>query len=208
MHVIRDVSITDEIVHIPFHIQNRTVAITALAFCPKNAIMASGCASGHVDIYDANCPRGEFRRLKVLDGEFLPVLSIDFTTDGTMMQASDNGSLRTWSIDRWADVYKLHTLVAEARDADWATWTSILGWPVQGCRDKGGIALLAADRSPFGHVIVTGNECGVVKLQRYPAASTSSLGKRYALATDLDASRPATDSASKWRAGMVAIVLQ
>jgi hypothetical protein len=40
-----------------------------------------------------------------------------------MMQASDNGSLRTWSIDRWADVYKLHTLVAEARDADWATWT-------------------------------------------------------------------------------------
>lgn len=55
----------------------------------------------------------------------------------------------------------------------WASWTCVLGWPVQGiwppCAD--GTDINAVDRSPDGSVLATGDDFGRVRLFRYPVAA-------------------------------------
>lgn len=56
------------------------------------------------------------------------------------------------------------------RDEEWASWTCVLGWPVQGifppCSD--GTDINSVDRAKRGGVLVTGDDFGMVKLFTFP----------------------------------------
>jgi hypothetical protein len=60
---------------------------------------------------------------------------------------------------------------ADARNVDWATWTSVVGWPVQGILPKYsmGTDVLSCDRSHTRTIVATGDSYGKLKLFQYPA---------------------------------------
>ena len=59
----------------------------------------------------------------------------------------------------------------DRRDRAWATWTSNLGWPVQGVwkDDSDGTDVNACCRSWNGDVVATADDFMRVNLYRYPA---------------------------------------
>jgi echinoderm microtubule-associated protein-like 6 len=64
---------------------------------------------------------------------------------------------------------------SEYKNEKWASWTSTLGWPVQGIWPPGfdGSDINSCDRAIDHSVIVTGDDFGVVSLYEYPAASSN-----------------------------------
>jgi WD40 repeat protein len=67
------------------------------------------------------------------------------------------------------------------RDTDWASWTCVLGWPVQGIYPaySDGSDVNACDRSKDRSVLVTGDDFGKVRLFRYPVSDPSAESKHF-----------------------------
>ncbi|RHY56705.1 hypothetical protein DYB38_001737 [Aphanomyces astaci] len=77
------------------------------------------------------------------------VSHVDFSADGSFLQVG------------FASAFK---------DEQWATWTCILGWPVQGMwqPEADGSDINAVDRSHSGSLLATADDFGKVKVFRYP----------------------------------------
>jgi len=56
------------------------------------------------------------------------------------------------------------------RDEQWATWSSRIGWPVQGVYPAGvdGSHINGVDRSKSGHLVATGDDWRLVNILRNP----------------------------------------
>ena len=67
------------------------------------------------------------------------------------------------------------------RDAQWATWTCTLGWPVQGIwpAEADGTDVNAVDRSSDQSTLVTADDFGRVNLFRYPCVSPLDAHRSY-----------------------------
>ena len=74
---------------------------------------------------------------------------------------------RFWDV---ATGEQLPSGATDLRDADWATWTAPLGWPVQGIWPPfaDGTDINAVARSRSGALLATGDDSGMVKLFNYP----------------------------------------
>ena len=56
------------------------------------------------------------------------------------------------------------------RNTDWATWTSVLGFPVMGIWPEDGARPLSADRCPDGSLVAVSDDRHTVRLYRCPGA--------------------------------------
>ena len=57
-----------------------------------------------------------------------PVTHLDWSADSKLLQSDDAlGHHLFWDVESCKEML----VAAEIRDVEWATWTSIMGWPVQ-----------------------------------------------------------------------------
>lgn len=109
------------------------------------------------------------------------VTHLDFTADRQFLQTTCNGyellfwNIETGKMETASKVRNYNNDVAddageEALDQQWASWTSTLGWPVQGIWAKGddGSDINTVDRDVHCRLKAIGTDAGVVKLFRYP----------------------------------------
>lgn len=93
---------------------------------------------------------------------------LDLSHDGSFMQSTDSAYELLFSDLRTG---KQITSASELKDVKWDTWTSTLGWPVQGIwtdKSMDGSDINSVSRSNSGHLCVTSDDFGKVNLFRYP----------------------------------------
>jgi len=123
--------------------KDREEPIHEVKFSPNGAYLAAGSHDNHVDIYDVN---KQFGRTGVCKGHASFVRHLDWSSDSTILQSvSGDFDAMFWE----APGGKQIAFPADARNVDWGTWTSVVGWPVQGILPKYslGTDVLSCDRS-------------------------------------------------------------
>lgn len=100
-----------------------------MAFTADGSYLSVASQDGGVYLYDAQDnyrEHGLCQSGKVGGG----ILHMDFTEDGKYLQTTNEGrELSYWST---ATCKRLKVGTAQLKDAMWATFTSVLGWPVAG----------------------------------------------------------------------------
>ena len=107
--------------------------ITAIRFSPDMKRLAIGCHDKNIYLFRADSSishlKGVYVRQKVLKGHSSGVTHLDFNVNGKILMSNDAAReilfWRTSNGRQERDPFSL-------RDEDWATWTCVLGWPIQG----------------------------------------------------------------------------
>jgi hypothetical protein len=102
------------------------------------------------------------------------VTHVDFSSDSVFIQTND----RSYEILYFDAETGIQQVSATAmKDVDWASWTAVLGWPVQGIWPafSDGTDINAVDRSHNKRVIATADDFGRVKVFRNPCVEKGSL---------------------------------
>lgn len=146
-------------------LKDRSKEISELKFSPNSELLAVGAHDSEIFTYSVT--KG-FKIQAKLRGHHSTITHFDFSVDGNVLQ-SNCTSYEILYFD--TKTGKRNPSGASAnRNEKWATWTNILGWPVQGiwpeCSD--GSDINALDRHPQGNVIATGDDFSKVKLFKYP----------------------------------------
>lgn len=103
---------------------------------------------------------------------------IDFSVDDQWLHSScDNHEMLFWN----AYTGEQHKAIGSLRDIEWTTWTTPLGWHVQGLWPKleDPVHYDCADRSGDTSVIVTGDTYGRVSLRRFPCVESGAAAKHH-----------------------------
>jgi len=92
-----------------------------------------------------------------------PAMRIDFSNDGAYVQVAGGGHGGHELLYFGAGDGASFSLPSQLKNVKWATWTSRLGWPVQGAwpkakRDEASCELTCAHRSPSGDLLAAGYE--------------------------------------------------
>ena len=136
-----------------------------MKFSPDGRWLAVGSHDNFVDIYD--CTR-RYKRVGVCKGHSSYITHLDWSEDSRYLQSnSGDYELLFWEVPGCEQV----RFPTALKDTKWDTWTSTLGWPVQGIWPKhaDGTDVNAACRSADGEVVATADDFGLVKLFRYPS---------------------------------------
>jgi microtubule-associated protein-like 6 len=98
------------------------------------------------------------------------ITHIDFSADSKYLQ-SNCGAYELLFHDADTGAH-LPGGASKLKDAEWASWTCVLGWPVQGIWPAAadGTDINAVDRSPSKSLLATADDFGKVKLFNYPVA--------------------------------------
>ena len=133
--------------------------------------LAVGSHDRNIYLYDASMNE-DAKDVKValkhkLKGHNSYISHIDFSSDGKWLQSNCGAyELLFWDVKRG----RQQTSSGAMRDVQWATFTCVLGWPVQGiwpkCAD--GTDINAVDRSSSKDILITSDDFGKLKLFRYP----------------------------------------
>ena len=138
--------------------------IQSIKFSPSSSLVAVGSADNVIHLYDVN---SNFEFKGALKGHSSVVLKIDFSTDEKYLQTcSQSYELIFFDLTTMTQ----HTRSRELKDVQWATFTSILGWDVQGIwpKDSDGSDVNAVARSHSAKYLATAEDTGLVKLFNYP----------------------------------------
>lgn len=106
------------------------------------------------------------------------ITHFDFSQDGRFLQSNDGAyELLFGDIATGAHIPAASSL----KDVQWATWTCVLGWPVQGIWPAfaDGTDVNAVDRTVDQKLLATADDFGKVKLFRYPVSSKGQAYKEY-----------------------------
>lgn len=103
---------------------------------------------------------------------------LDLSADGRFMQSTCS-AYELLFCD--TSTGKQITSASELKDVRWDTWTSTLGWPVQGIWAPGmdGGDINAVARSHSGHLLTSSDDFGKVRLLRYPCLAENSAALSY-----------------------------
>ena len=157
--------------------KNCSEAISDLKFSPDGLYLAAGCKDGNIYLYIRNDDKKTFRRQAVCRGHMGAVTHLDFSANSLYIQSNGaDHALLFWDI-RGNQV----KLASSLRDITWATFTCVLGWPVQGVFQEGESfdEVNSCCAMPAVGDTITGNADHCVKLYRYPAIHTGSLHQSY-----------------------------
>lgn len=138
--------------------------IQAMAFSPDGSKLAVGSHDNRVYIYDV----GSYNRVATCSGHSSFITGLDWSTDSTCLHTVCGAyELLFWDASNGSQKTSGAT---ELRNEEWSTWSTILGWPVQGI--FGGIIdythVNSVDRSPDKSHLIVGNDYGFVEVFRYP----------------------------------------
>jgi microtubule-associated protein-like 6 len=138
--------------------------IRVVRFSPDSNYLAVGSEDSCIYIY--NC-RDRFTRRSTISCHKSPIQSVDFNKDGTFVQSVDLTKRLCFSE---VATGKHITSPATLRDEKWSTWSSSVGWPVQGmwmCQPAG-VEPVTTQRSWGGALLATGNTAGRLFVTHYP----------------------------------------
>ena len=145
--------------------KDREEPIHELKYSPDGRYLGVGSHDNFIDVYDVG---KNYARTGVCKGHASFIRHLDWSQDSTVMQ-SNSGDFETlfWEMPSGKQI----KFPADARNVDWATWTCVAGWPVQGIlpRSSMGKDVMSCDRSHTRTVVASGDERGCLKLFQYPA---------------------------------------
>lgn len=150
--------------------------ISEVKFSPDGKVLAVGAHDTKIYLYDAggdDCP------LKAMfEKHNASITHFDFSSDGKFLQ-SNCGAYELLFSD--ANTGSHIPAASALKDVDWATWTCVLGWPVQGIWPKraDGTDINAVDRSPDGSLLATADDFGLLRVMRWPCLDNSAAYKEY-----------------------------
>jgi microtubule-associated protein-like 6 len=145
--------------------KDREEPIHEVKYSPNGQFLAAGSHDNYIDVYDVS---KQYGRMGVCKGHASFVRHVDWSTDSTILQ-SNSGDFEQmfWEVPSGKHI----AFPADARNVDWATWTCVAGWPVQGImpRYSMGADVLSCDRSHTRTIVAAGDAYGCLKLFQYPA---------------------------------------
>jgi microtubule-associated protein-like 6 len=141
--------------------------IQDIRFSPAKAAHSLLAVSSHdnrIYLYD----RKTYVRTAICKGHSSYITHIDFSNDGKYLQSNCGAyELLFWD----TETGKQKRSASELRDVQWASWTCVLGWPVQGIfqEEMDGTDVNAVHRNPTGNLLATADDNGMLNIFRYPA---------------------------------------
>jgi microtubule-associated protein-like 6 len=154
-------------------------AISEMKFSPNGAILAVGSHDHKIYLYRIERNATKVVKTATFDKHQSYITHLDFSADSQILQSNCGAYELLFSN---ASTGKHITSASSTKDAQWHSWTCVLGWPVQGiwpsCSD--GTDVNAVARSSREDLLATSDDFGLVKLYRYPcvAKNASSLDHR------------------------------
>ena len=111
-------------------LKHRQTSYEDVKFAPDGTMVALASHEMAIDIFDTKT----WERTKVLKGHSATVTHIDWSTDATMIQSnSADYELMYWNVSTGA---RLEERAASVLEAEWATFTCIIGWHVRGIYER------------------------------------------------------------------------
>jgi len=137
--------------------------IEAIQFSPCGRFLAVGSHDNSIYIYDDH-----YKLISKCRKHSSFITSVDWTCDSTSIQATC-GAYELLFFDAMNGHQQTGGATA-LRDEQWATWTSRIGWPVQGIYPAGvdGSHINGVERSHSGDIVATGDDWRLVNLMRNP----------------------------------------
>jgi WD40 repeat protein/Ca2+-binding EF-hand superfamily protein len=144
-----------------------TKEISIVRFSPDSSQLAIGSHDSKIYLLNSK-NKFSVKNAKICKGHHSAITHLDFTLDGkSIMSNCSSYEILFFATDSGK---QLTSGASMFRDEKWATWTCVLGWPVQGvfppCAD--GTDVNAVDRNIKGDLLVSGDDFGKVNLFRYP----------------------------------------
>ena len=148
---------------------------SVLQFSPDGKTLAFGSHDSRIYLY--NTIKDVYSKRAICKGHSSYINSVDFSSDSRYLQSTCGA----YELLYWTVGGNRVTSAAKMRDTKWATWTSTLGWPVQGIWPPGydGTDINTCARSQSNDLVVTGDDFGQVKLMRFPCLDTKCGDKQY-----------------------------
>lgn len=149
-------------------------AILTVRYSPNGSLLAVATQDFKIFLLDTTT----YGNRAVLNGHHAGVTHVDFSADGSILQSvSHDYELLFWNTSSGKQIKS----PSDVRDVKWGTFTSILGWSVQGIwpPDADGTDVNSVCRSPDESLLATGDDFGHVKLFRYPCPKEKSQFRQY-----------------------------
>jgi WD40 repeat protein len=149
-------------------------AILDIKYSPSGEMVAVATADRHIDVYSA--AEAKYSKQARCIGHSALVLHIDWSKDSQLLQSACAArELLYWAAATGKQVTR------SQRDTSWASWTSMLGFPVVGIWSGAGDAsdVNAVDRDLGGDLLVTADDSGQVRLFNYPCVIESAPSRTY-----------------------------
>ena len=144
--------------------KDRDQPIGELKYSPNGQYLAVGSDENTIDIYDIG---KQYTRIGVSKGHSSKITHMDWSTDSALLQTtSANCELLFWEMPNGAHVKFPHDL----RNVDWYTWTTTVGWPVQGIIPNASLGddVTCCDRSHTRTCVAVGDSHGILRVFQYP----------------------------------------
>ena len=140
--------------------------IEATQYSPCGNFLAVGSHDNFVYVYDVN---HNYKLISKFVKQNSFITSLDWSTDSNSIQ-SVSGSYEVL----YSDAHNAHQFTEgghKFKDEEWTTWSSKLGWPVQGIFPSGtdGSHINGVDRNNKKDLVATGDDWRLVNLHRWPA---------------------------------------
>lgn len=144
--------------------KDSTEPIRVIKFSPNAQYLALGSEDSCIYVYNV---KDAYSRKATIKCHKAPITHIDFTADSTYIMSVD----KTKRIHYSETATGVHIpSPATLRDEKWASWSSPVGWPMQGlwmCQPPE-VEPLTANRSNSGALTACGNSAGRIFVSYYP----------------------------------------
>eukprot|EP00899_Mesostigma_viride_P008440 jgi/Mesvir1/17598/Mv08830-RA.1 len=150
-------------------INQREEWISAIRWSPDGRYMAVASHDNFVDVYDVE---KDYKRVGCCKGHSSFITHMDWSKDSSkLFTNSGDYEIMFWDMPKGSQI----KFSSSCKDVEWATYTSVLGWPVIGIWPKGsdGTDINTTCRDKTGSCIATGDDFGMVSLFKYPALGGS-----------------------------------
>eukprot|EP00760_Papus_ankaliazontas_P036533 PhM_4_TR8339/c5_g1_i1/m.73333 len=138
--------------------------VQCIQYSPCGKYLAAGSADNTVSLYDVE---RSYRTMGMCRGNNSVILHVDFSADSKYIQTcSQSYELLFYEV---ADQNQ-YTKSRDLKNEKWATFTSILGWDVQGIwpKDSDGSDVNSVAKSRGERYLATVEDTGLVKVFNYP----------------------------------------
>lgn len=152
--------------------------ISDIKFSADNSLVGIGAHDSKIYMYKWN-GKGELKLACKMTGHHSTITHIDFSKDGNYLHSNSRDyELLFWDTNSGKQLTAGATML---RDEFFHTWTSCIGWPVEGIWEKfsKGTDINAVDRTkevnPYegGTLLCVGDDFGQVRLLEYPVRNKS-----------------------------------